>query len=89
MSDTPQNPVSGAVSRTASKRAMEVGTRLLDDIAQEPEWEKVIGLVVGNLAGHAYIMIRRHVGVEAADQWLKTVETIRADHIRKDTPKGS
>ena len=68
----------------ASVKAIRLAEEVLEKIGNEDEWEKIISLIVGNLSGHAYIMIRRHEGEAVAKKWVELTESVRLAHIDKD-----
>lgn len=81
-----KDPLDGPVSEQTSTKAREAASKLLDEIHDDPEWEKIMGLLAGNLVGHAVIMIRRHRGREAAQKWLNLTMSVIEQHIGNDPP---
>jgi hypothetical protein len=74
----PEKPVPA----TPSGRAMEAANELLMKISEDPDWEMMMSLIVGNLSGHAHKMIRRHRGDEALKRWIDRTENVRVSHIK-------
>lgn len=81
-----KDSLEGSVSERASKKAHDAASKLLDEIHDDPEWDKIMGLISGNLVGHAVIMIRRHRGREAAQKWLQMTMSVIEQHVGNDPP---
>jgi hypothetical protein len=78
-----KDPLERPISAEASKKAMDAASKILNEIHDHPEWEKMIGLIIGNLTGHGLSMISRHRGGEAAKKWMRMVETVITQHLDK------
>lgn len=78
-----KDPLDGPVSKEASKKALDAASKLLDEFAEDHEWEKIMGLLVGNLMGHALTMIQRHRGSDAAMKWHQMMMSVTEQHMSK------
>jgi hypothetical protein len=83
-----KDPLESPVSKEASNKALDVASKLLNEVAEDHEWEKIMGLVVGNLMGHALTMIQRHRGYEAAMKWHRQMMSVTEQHM-KGEPDGT
>lgn len=83
-----KDPLEGPVSKEASKKALDVASKLLDEVAEDAEWEKIMGLVIGNLMGHALTMVQRHRGSDAAMKWHQRMMSVTEQHMKMGEQDG-